>query len=115
MRPFPNGCGWFVESKQAASKANDAVQILNRVSAALVGGYVFTWGFVALGIAGPVALGVDFHEAEMAIYLLAFLVFLGLFLWAFSARSLLRVWTLLCGGGLLMTGLALAFQNAIVQ
>ncbi len=91
-----------------------AVGIVNRIAAALLGGYLFTWGFTAIGIAGLVALGVDFHEAETAAYLLAFLLFLGLFLWAISTASVARAWLLLGGGGLLMTGAALALQNAIL-
>lgn len=88
--------------------------IINRIAAALVGGYVFTWGFTALGIAGLVALGVNFHEAETGVLLVAFLVFLGLFLWAFATASVLRVWVLLGGGGLLLTTAAWALQRALL-
>ena len=87
---------------------------INRIAAALLGGYAFTWGFTALGIAGLVLLGVDFHQAEIAMLLLAFLVFLGLFLWAFAAASIVRVWAVLGGGGLVMTVAALAFQRALL-
>ncbi|MEW5966297.1 MAG: iron uptake protein [Pseudomonadota bacterium] len=86
-----------------------------RIAAALLGGYAFTWGFAALGVAGLVALGVDFHEAETALMLLAFLVFLPLFLWAFAAASMRRVWTVLAGGGSLMTAAAWALQRAILS
>lgn len=44
---------------------------LSRIAAALLGGYAFTWGFTALGIAGLAALGVDFHAAETALMLVA--------------------------------------------
>jgi hypothetical protein len=87
---------------------------LNRIGAALLGGYAFTWGFTALAIAGLVALGVDFHEAETGVLLFAFLVFLGFFLWAFAAASLARVWALLAGGGVLMTAAAWLLQYAIL-
>ncbi len=87
---------------------------INRIAAALLGGYAFTWGFTALGIAGLVLLGVDFHQAEIAMLLLAFLVFLGLFLWAFAAASIVRVWAVLGGGAVLMTVAALAFQRALL-
>lgn len=72
---------------------------LSRIAAALFGGYAFTWGFAALGIAGLVALGVEFHEAETGVLMLTFLVFLCMFLWSFAARSLVRVWAVLAGGG----------------
>jgi hypothetical protein len=87
---------------------------INRIAAALVGGYAFTWGFTAIGIAGLVALGVDFHEAETGVLLIAFLVFLGLFLWAFATASVLRVWVLLGGGGVLLTTAAWALQHALL-
>lgn len=90
------------------------VSTVNRVAAALLGGYAFTWGFTAIGIAGLVALGVDFHEAETAAYLLAFVLFLSLFLWAFNSASVMRVWLILGGGGILMTGAAVALQSAIL-
>lgn len=60
----------------------------------------------AIGVAGLVALGVDFHEAKTALLLLAFLVFLPLFLWAFAAASLARVWAALGGGAVFMTAAA---------
>lgn len=87
---------------------------LNRIAASLVGGYAFTWGFTALGIAGLVALGLDFHEAETGVLLVAFLVFLSIFLWAFATASVLRVWVLLGGGGLLLTTAAWALQRALL-
>ncbi|THF60253.1 iron uptake protein [Pseudothauera rhizosphaerae] len=88
--------------------------MLHRVAAALLGGYAFTWGFTTLGVAGLVALGVDFHEAETALLLLAFLVFLSLFLWAFAAASLVRVWAVLGGGAVCMTVAALALQRVLL-
>ncbi len=83
---------------------------ISRVLAALVGGYAFTWGFTALGIAGLVAVGVDFHEAETALMLLAFLIFLPLFLWAFASPRQHRVWAVLGGGAVLMTVAAWGLQ-----
>ncbi len=88
---------------------------INRIAAALLGGYAFTWGFTALGLAGLVALGVEFHEAETGVFLVAFLVFLGLFLWAFATDSVRRVWVLLGGGGALMTAAAWAVQRALLS
>lgn len=90
-------------------------QISNLVAASLLGGYAFTWGFTALGIAALVALGVDFHEAETGMLLLAFLIFLAVFLWAFSTSSLARVWGLLVGGGAIMLGAAWWIQQLLVR
>jgi hypothetical protein len=88
--------------------------VLSRVAGALFGGYVFTWGGAALGMAGLVALGVSFHEAEQAVLMLAFLVFLGVFLWGMSAPVLWRVWAVLAGGGLLMTAAAWGLQRVVL-
>jgi hypothetical protein len=81
----------------------------------LLGGFAATWGFVALGVAGLVALGVDYHEAEVALMLLAFLIFLPLFLWSFASRRQGRVMVLLFGGAALMTALAWAIQRAVLS
>ena len=86
----------------------------NRIAAATFGCYGFTWGFTAFGIVGLVALGVDFHEAETAMLILAFLVFLVLFLWAFAARSMIRVWAVFAGGGVSMTAVAWALQRTLL-
>lgn len=92
-----------------------ALQTTNRVIAAILGGYAFTWGFSVLGIATMVALGIDFHEAETAISLVAFLVFLGLFLWTFAANSMIRVWLVLAGGAGVMVSVGLMLQNSLLS
>lgn len=89
--------------------------VINRISAALLGGYVFTWGFTALGIASLVALGVDFHEAETGILLFAFLVFLVIFLWVFAAKNMIKVWGILVVGALAMLGTAIFLQNQLMS
>lgn len=88
--------------------------LVARIAAALLGSYGFTWGFCALGITGLTALGVSFHTAEASVMLLAFLVYLGLFLWSFAAPSLVRVWAVLAGGALLMTAAAWALQRTLL-
>lgn len=90
------------------------LSLIHRLAAALLGGYAFTWGFVALGVAGLVALGVEFAEAETALLLLAFLVFLPLFLWACTETSLARVWAVLGGGAVLMTAAAWGVQQVLL-
>lgn len=101
--------------QDAAPRGRTQLAVLHRLAAALLGSYAFTWGFTALGVAALVALGVDFHEAETAMLLLAFLVFLGLFLWAFAATQLSRVWAVLGGGALCMTAAALAWQQFLLS
>jgi CHASE1-domain containing sensor protein len=46
--------------------------------------------------------------------MLAFLVFLVAFLWAFSAANVKRVWLVLAGGGLSMTAAASLVQRALL-
>jgi hypothetical protein len=88
--------------------------ITARVIAGVFGSYAFTWGFAATSVAALVGLGVDYHDAEMGVLMLAFLLFLGLFLWAFAARSLLRVWLVLVGGSALFFTAAWFIQRAIL-
>jgi len=81
-----------------------------RIAAALLGGYAFCWGFMALGTAGLYALGLPFHDAEHLSAMLGLLLYLGVFLWAFATRSLWGAWALLAGGGALMAGAASLLQ-----
>lgn len=92
-----------------------ALHTTNRIAAALLGGYAFTWGFTVFAMAGLTALGVDFHEAETGALLLAFPIFLVLFLWSFAANSMLRVWAVLGGGAALMTVAAWALQRSLLS
>lgn len=85
---------------------HSAGRVLSRIAASLLGGYMFVWAFTVLVIALGLTAGVDYDEAQTLAYLLAFLVFLGAFLWAYAASSLMRVWLVLAGGGALMTGAA---------
>ena len=81
-------------------------QILSRVAASLLGGYAFVWGVSTLGIALLVTAGMRYEEAQTLVMLLAFLIFLWAFCWAFVSSSTLRVWGVLLGGGAAMSGLA---------
>lgn len=95
--------------------SHDIFAMTHRVVLSLVGSYAFTWGFTAFGLAGLVALGVDFHEAETALMLLAFILIVPLFLWAFTRRNLLPVWLVLGGGAALMTAAAWGLQQMILS
>lgn len=91
-----------------------SLPIVSRVAASLLGGWAFVWGFACLSIAGQVALGQSYDEAYTATMLLAFLVFLGVFCWAFAAGSLARVWSVLVGGAVAMSGAAWLVQSTLV-
>lgn len=88
---------------RGASGSPGIATVVARTAAALLGGYAFCWGFVTLGITAQVAAGRDFDQAWLLVMLLVFLVYLGAFLWAFSARSLAKVWVVLLGGAAVMT------------
>ena len=89
------------------------LHVASRVAASLLGGYAFVWGCVTLGIALLLATGMDYDNARTLCNLLAFLVFLVCFCWAFAAASLARVWGVLAGGGALMTGAAWLLLGAM--
>lgn len=80
----------------------------------LAASFGFTWGFVALGVAGLTALGMDYHESEKGLMLLAFVVFLPLFLWAFACARPARALVLLGTGAAGMTAAAWALQRAVL-
>lgn len=86
--------------------------VTSRVLAAVVGSYVFTWGFTALVVALHLASGADYDEGLTLAYLLAFLAYLAVFLWAFATKGTMRIWIILAGGGAAMTGMAWALTQA---
>lgn len=73
--------------------------IANRFAAAILGGYAFTYGFVALLTLISFANGLRFFEAQALAWMLSFLTYLGALLYGFTAGSTVRVWLLLGGGG----------------
>lgn len=79
-----------------------ALHVAARVGASLLGGYAFVAGFVSLGTALAVAAGMTYGDAHALLQLVAYIVFVVVFCWAFSARSVLWVWLSLGGGGATM-------------
>ena len=101
--------GWLMAGSSASR-----LHVVSRIAAGVLGGYAFTWGFIALGIGLLFAAGMPFHDAEALCYIIAFILFLVVFLWAFSAGSLARVWAVLAGGGAAMAGATWLVQRALV-
>lgn len=89
-------------------------RIAARVGAAVLGGYAFAWGIVAAGASLMFAAGMSFHDAEFLASLLGVLAFLVAFLWAFAARRLWVVWTVLAGGGALLAAVGSFVQSLLV-
>jgi hypothetical protein len=89
------------------------VNVVSRIAAAVLGGYAFVWGFTTLLIAVALGQRLPYGDAQTTAYLLAFLVFLGVFLWSFAARRVVVVWTVLAGGGAAMTMLAWLLTRSV--
>lgn len=90
------------------------LQLLSRIAAAILGGYAFCWGFIALAHSGLYALGMSFHDAEHLSAILGVLLFLVVFLWAFAARRVGVCWAVLLASGGVMTGAAALIQRALL-
>lgn len=88
--------------------------IFLRIAASLLGGYVFVWGFVAIGICLLLLVGMPYDDAQKLAYLLAFLIFLWAFCWAYVATSLARVWAVLVGGGVAMSAAAWLIARSLL-
>ncbi|WP_416763281.1 iron uptake protein [Roseateles sp. So40a] len=88
--------------------------LLSRIGAAVLGGYAFCWGFIALAHSGLYALGMPFHDGEHLSAILGVLLYLVVFLWTFAARRTGVTWTVLLAGGGVMTGAAALIQRALL-
>jgi hypothetical protein len=87
------------------SLAPAGVQMTLRLVGAVVGGYAFTAVLVALLPVGLSLLGLARSEGVTLSAMLGFVIYLLVLIWAFSVRSLLRLWALLVGSTALMGGL----------
>jgi hypothetical protein len=101
-------------SATTSPPAQRVLPLLSRIAAAVLGGYAFCWGVVALGLSGFYAAGMAFHDAEHLSSIVGLLAYLVVFCWAFAARRLSRVWAVLLGGGALMTGVAQLVQRGLL-
>lgn len=81
---------------------------LNRFLAAIVGGYLFAYGFTALATLTGFGAGLPFSEAQALAWMAGALVYLGAMLWGFVPRSTTRAWLVLAGGGAAMGTVAYA-------
>ncbi len=93
-----------------ALRRRDHVALTARILLAVLGGYAFCWGVIALCASGTFPLGAEFHDGETLGSILALLLYPAAFLWAFAAVSLWRVGAVLIGGGTLMAAAASLIQ-----
>lgn len=101
-------------SSTTSNPAQRALPLLSRIAAAVLGGYVFCWGVVALGLSGFYTAGMAFHDAEHLSSILGLLIYLVVFCWAFAAQRIGRVWLVLLGGGALMAGAGQLLQRSLL-
>lgn len=97
-----------------ATASISRLDIVSRTLAAVLGGYAFTWGLVAFGMAAMVAADMEFHDAEHLSAIIGFLVFLTIFLTTFAARNMVRVWLVLVGGAVILAAAATGIQSLVV-
>ena len=76
--------------------------VANRFAAAILGGYAFAFGFVAIASLAGFVAGLRFSDAQTLAWMLGVFVYLVALLWAFTPRSTAFVWSVLGGGGLVM-------------
>lgn len=72
--------------------------MLLRISGAVLGGYAFSAALVALAAFVLMFIGMARSEAVVLASMLGFVLYLGVLLWAFSVRSLARLWAVLVLG-----------------
>lgn len=83
-----------------------------RLLGAVFGGYALTALTIAAAAAVMARLGMARSEAVVLAAMLGFVVYLALLLWAFSVRSVARLWVALAAGTTAMAAL-LHFVNFV--
>ena len=83
----------------------------NRFAAAILGGYLFAYGFTAFATFIGFRLGLPFSEAQVLAWMLGPLVYLAAMLWGFVPRTVMMAWAVLAGGGTAMGAAAWALSR----
>jgi hypothetical protein len=76
------------------------------VGAAVLGGYAFSWGVIAVGTSALFGAGLGFHDSEFLANTGGLLAYLVVFLWSFTVRRVALAWLVLVGAGALMAATA---------
>lgn len=90
------------------------LRVVARVGTAVLGGYAFTWGFIAAATALLFKAGMEFHDAEFLATAIGLLIFLVALLWTIATRRLALASIVLFGGGGLMAAVGSLVQATIV-
>jgi hypothetical protein len=83
----------------------------SRFAAAIVGGYLFAYGFTALATLIGFGAGLRWSEAQVLSWMLGAFAYLGAMLWGFVPRSNILAWAVLGGGGAAMSAAAWALSR----
>ena len=81
-----------------------AAHVASRLLAAVGGGYALTAAVVPLAALLLAATGLARSEATTLAMMLGFVFYAVLLLWAFSVRSLARLWAVVAGGTAALAG-----------
>lgn len=84
---------------------------VNRFAAAIIGGYLFAYGFTALATLTGFGAGLPFSEAQVLAWMMGAMAYLGAILWGFVPRTATRAWGVLAGGGAAMAAAAWALSR----
>jgi hypothetical protein len=95
----------FAGTHRLRAKAGP-VLAATRFAAAIVGGYLFAYGFTALATLIGFGAGLRWSEAQVLAWMLGALVYLGAILWGFVPRSHILAWAVFGGGGAAMSAAA---------
>ena len=82
-----------------------------RICGAVLGGYALSAAAVALMVGLLMQAGLIRSEAVVLSSMLGCVVYLGVLIWAFSIRNVVRLWTVLAVGTACFTVLAWTFQG----
>ena len=85
-------------TRTSKNELPQAASIVLRVTAAVLGGYALNAAAVALMVGLLTTAGLARTEAVVLSSMLGFVLYLGVLLWAFSVRSLARLWAVLLLG-----------------
>jgi len=83
----------------------------SRFGAAILGGYLFAYGFTALATFSGFGAGLPYSDAQVLAWMLGALVYLGALLWGFVPRQVAWAWAILAGGGAAMSAAAWALSR----
>jgi hypothetical protein len=88
-----------------------ALPATNRFAAAILGGYLFAYGFAALTALAGFRAGLPFSDAQVLAWMLGALAYLGAILWGFVPKRVVWAWMALAGGGAGMSTAAWALSR----